>query len=206
MLFAVTDQATLDWYEREASRYVVQMAKPALQTLSHGFLLPFLDRLPSGAKVLELGCGGGRDTLAMLERGFRVTPTDGSPAMAREAEALTGQPVQVLRFSELAADAAYDAVWAHASIHHQPFAGLGDVLARIHRALRPGGVFFANYKLGTGDDRDALGRLYSFPPRADLLALYHKGSWDMVEIRDYRAGGADGVERDWIAITVGKSA
>lgn len=206
MLFAMTDQATLDWYEREAPRYVVQMAKPALQTLSHGFLLPFLDRLASGAKVLELGCGGGRDTLAMLERGFRVTPTDGSPAMAREAEALTGQPVQVLRFSELAADAAYDAVWAHASIHHQPFAGLGAVLARIHRALRPGGVFFANYKLGTGDDRDALGRLYSFPPRANLLALYDKGSWDMVEIRDYRAGGADGVERDWIAITVGKSA
>jgi SAM-dependent methyltransferase len=204
MLFAMTDEATLDWYEREAPRYVVQMAKPALQTLSHGFLLPFLDRLAPAAEVLELGCGGGRDTIVMLERGFRVTATDGSPAMAREAEVLTGQPVQVLRFTDLDLSEKYDAVWAHASLHHQPFTGLGAVLARIHRALRPGGWFFANYKLGTGEERDALGRLYSFPPRADLLSLYEQQGWAELHLHDYRAGGADGVERDWIAITASK--
>lgn len=206
MLFAMTDEATLQWYEREAPRYVVQMAKPALQTLSHGFLLPFLDRLAPGAEVLELGCGGGRDTLTMLQRGFRVTATDGSPAMAREAEALTGQPVQVLRFTDLDLAASCDAVWAHASLHHQPIAGLADVLDRIHRALRPGGWFFANYKLGSGEERDALGRLYSFPPRADLLALYDRDSWAELLLHDYRAGGADGVVRDWIAITARKGA
>lgn len=206
MLFAMTDEATLDWYEREAPRYVQQMAKPALQTLSHSFLLPFLDRLTPGAEVLELGCGGGRNTLAMLERGFRVTATDGSPAMAREAEVLTGQPVQVLRFTDLDLTETCDAVWAHASLHHQPFAGLEDVLARIHRALRPGGWFFANYKLGTGEERDALGRLYSFPSRADLLALYERQQWADLILHDYRAGGADGIERDWIAVTARKLA
>lgn len=204
MLLAMTDEATIDWYDREANRYVVQMAKPALQALSTGMLLPFLDRLAPGAAVLELGCGGGRDTLTMLERGFRVTPTDGSPAMAREAEALTGQPVQVLRFTDLDLANSHDAVWAHAALHHQPFAGLGAVLARIHRALRPGGWFFANYKLGAGEERDALGRLYSFPPRADLLATYQQPAWAELLLHDYRAGGADGVERDWIAVTARK--
>lgn len=206
MLFAMTDEATLAWYDREAASYAAMMAQGSARSLSHGFLLPFLDALPAGARILELGCGGGRDTLEMLARGFMVDATDGSPAMAREASARTGQPVQVLRFTDLAAIGTYDAVWAHASIHHQPFAGLGDVLARIHRALRPGGLFFANYKLGSGDDRDGLGRLYSFPPRADLLALYACAGWEMARIDDYRAGGADKVERDWIAVTARKPA
>ena len=206
MLFAMSDKATLDWYDREAPRYVVQMASPALQSLSHGFLLPFLDRLDPGSRILELGCGGGRDTRAMLERGFRVSATDGSAAMAREAEALTGQRVRMLRFDELADEAAHDAVWAHAALHHQPFAGLPAVLARIHRALVPGGLFFANYKLGDGEGRDALGRLYSFPPRDALLAAYAASGWDMVDLADYRAGGADKVERDWIAITARRPA
>lgn len=204
MLFGMTDDATLAWYDREAAAYAAMMGNA--RALSLRFLTPFLAALPPGAHILELGCGGGRDTLAMLERGFTVDATDGSPAMAREASARTGQPVRVLRFADLDADQQYDAVWAHASVHHQPFAGLGDVLARIYRALRPGGLFFSNFKLGAGDDRDSLGRLYAFPPRADLLALYAATGWDVAGLEDYRAGGADKVERDWIAITARKPA
>lgn len=204
MLFAMTDQATLDWYDREAAAYAAMMG--SARALSFRFLEPFLAALPPGAHVLELGCGGGRDTLVMLERGFSVDATDGSSGMAQEASARIGQPVRVLRFTDLDAQGTYDAVWAHASIHHQPYAGLADVLARIRRALKPGGLFFTNFKLGTGDDRDSLGRLYAFPPRDDLLALYAATGWDMISTEDYRAGGADKVERDWIAITARKPA
>ncbi len=204
MLFAMTDEATLAWYDREAAAYAEMMGNA--RALSQRFLVPFMEALPPGAHVLELGCGGGRDTLVMQERGFSVDATDGSPGMASEASARIGRPVRVLRFTDLAVEDLYDAVWAHASIHHQPYAGLADVLARIHRALTPGGLFFANYKLGTGDDRDALGRLYAFPPRADLLALYAATGWILERTQDYRAGGADKVERDWIAITARKPA
>ena len=197
----MSDAATLAFYEREAPRYVVAMAQGAARSLSEQFLARFLPRLAPGAHVLELGCGGGRDTLALLAHGCTVDATGGAAAMVREAEALTGQPARVLLFDQLEAEVEYDAVWAHASLHHQPFAGLADVLARIHRALRPGGWFFANYKLGQGDARDDLGRLYNFAPREDLLAMYRQLGWDLVDLNDYRAGGMDNVERDWIAIT-----
>lgn len=200
----MSDDQTLAWYEREAPRYVVAMAQGSARSLSEGFLASFLPRLAPGAHVLELGCGGGRDTLAMLQRGFVVDATDGAAAMAHETQALTGQPARVLRFDQLVAVDAYDAVWAHASLHHQPLAGLADVLGRIARALRPGGWFFANYKLGDGDARDNLGRLYNFAPRADLLDLYRCCGWELVQLDDYRAGGMDKVERDWIAITARK--
>ncbi len=200
------DDQTLAYYEREAPLYVQVMAQASLRSLSEGFLDQFLPRLPPGAEVLELGCGGGNDTLSMLERGFVVDATDGAAAMVAEAQALTGHSARLLRFEQLEAEAAYDAVWAHASLHHQPSDGLSGVLARIGRALRPGGWFFANYKLGTGDARDNLGRLYNFPPREDLLDLYRSGGWELADLKDYRAGGMDKVERDWIAITARKPA
>lgn len=196
----MSDPDTLAFYDREASEYVKQFVKG-----SDRFLDDFLDRLDPGAQVLELGCGGGRDAQRMLERGFVVDMTDGSQGMAAEARQRTGQAVRLLRFDELEAVEAYDAVWAHASLHHQPLAGLGAVLARVQRALRPFGWFFANYKLGQGDARDAFGRLYNFAPRQVLLDLYTDSGWLLEDAHDYRDGGLDKVMRDWIAITARKA-
>lgn len=195
----MTDEPTLAFYDREAPSYTMSFAQGPARHLD-----AFLDRLSEGAHVLELGCGGGRDASRMIERGFTVDMTDGSKGMAKKARERTGQDVRLLRFEDLDLVEAYDAVWAHASLHHQPLAGLGDVLARIHRAVRPGGLFFANYKLGYGDARDTFGRLYNFSPRSHLLDLYRQANWDLTEVEDYRAGGLDKVERDWIAITAQK--
>ncbi len=195
----MSDEATLAFYDREASEYVKHFVMGSARWLD-----PFLDRLKPGSHVIELGCGGGRDAQHMLERGFSVDMTDGSASMAAEARKRTGQDVRVLRFEDLDAADAYDAVWAHASLHHQPLAGLGDVLQRVFRATRPGGLFFANYKLGQGDDRDSFGRLYSFAPREQLLDLYRQAGWELDTIEDYRDGGLDKVMRDWIAITARK--
>jgi len=192
----MTDEATLAFYDREAPSYTMNFA----QGPSH-WLDAFLDRLEEDSHILELGCGGGRDAARMIERGFVVDMTDGSSGMAKKARERTGKEVRLLRFGELDAIDAYDAVWAHASLHHQPLAGLGDVLTRIHAATRPGGLFFANYKLGDGDARDRFGRLYNFSPRQYLLDLYRTAGWELDEVIDYRDGGLDKVERDWIAIT-----
>ena len=166
------------------------------------FLDSFLPRLAPGALVLELGCGDGRDGARMEALGFRVDATDGTPAMAALAEEKLGRPARVMQFGELEAESEYDAVYAHASLHHQPFAGLADVLARIECALKPGGLFFANYKLGDGEHRDTLGRLYNFPPRADLMALYEARDWRVIAVKDYEDSGMDKVMRPWIALTV----
>lgn len=195
----MTDSETLAFYDREAPSYTMSFAQGPAR-----FLDAFLDRLEPGAHLLELGCGGGRDAARMIERGFSVDMTDGSSGMAQKARERTGQHVRVMTFDQLEVAAVYDAVWAHASLHHQPLAGLPDILARVHRALRPGGQFFANYKLGQGDDRDVLGRLYNFAPRGVLLDLYRKAGWQLDEVLDYRDGGLDKVLRDWIAITARK--
>ena len=122
--------------------------------------------------MLELGCGGGRDSARIAERGFDLDATDGTPAMVgktRERFAIAARP---MRFDELDAVSAYDAVWAHACLIHVARADFAGVLAAIHRALRPGGWHFANFKLGDGEGRDPLGRLTNFPDEAWLEAGY----------------------------------
>src|SRR5687768_16464593 len=103
----------------------------------------FLKRLPAGASVLELGCGSGQDSEAMLARGFDVTPTDGSAELARQAEKRLGRPVRVLLFEEVEEKEVYDGVWASACLLHVPRAELAGIIGRINDALKPGGVFYA---------------------------------------------------------------
>lgn len=190
----------MQFYEREAPRYTLAGAQGP-----HRQLDAFLDRLEPGARILELGCGAGRDALHMMERGFDVDPTDGSPAMARKASERLRREVRVLLFGDLEARKEYDAVWAHASLHHLELPELRDALVRIARALKPGGWHFANFKLGTGAGRDSLGRLYTFASEAEMRAAYASGSgWEMAEAAVYKDGGFDGVMRDWMAVTMQK--
>jgi SAM-dependent methyltransferase len=188
------DRETLAWYDREAPVY-------AGRRLAGGspHLEAFLGRLAPGAAILELGCGGGQDAEAMIAAGFEVTPTDGSPGLAAEAEQRLGRPVRLMRFEALAEIERYDAVWANACLLHVPEAALPDTLGRVWSALRPGGLFFASFKAGDGGDRDGFGRYYNFVSRETLEAAYRQaGAWSELTISEQPGGGYDGVPRTWL--------
>jgi len=195
------DPDTIAFYQARAPHYVLKFGQ------THSYQLdPFLDRMAPGAQVLELGCGGGQDAARIAACGFAVDATDATPAMIAKANERFGVGARVMAFDELDAVAAYDGVWAHASLLHCPRDALPDVLARIFRALRPGGWHFASYKLGGEEGRDSLGRFYNFPD-ADWLAAQYAAfaGWQIIETRCYTAGGFDNVERDWIDLTVQKA-
>jgi SAM-dependent methyltransferase len=197
------DPDTLAFYDREAKSYAAR-AKPA----HNKRLEAYLGQLPKGAKILELGCGGGQDSEAMIRLGFDVTPTDGSPGLAAEAEKRLGRPVKILRFADLDEQLAYDGVWASACLLHVPADRLGDVLAKIHAALRHGGRFYASYKMGEGDggSRDNLGRYYNFPSREKLAATYQQaGTWTSVATEEAPGGGYDGVPRTFLHVMAVKA-
>ena len=192
------DARTLAFYAAEAPVYT---ASGKLGVSRH--LDRFLDRLPAGADILELGCGGGRDAAHMMARGFVVDPTDGVAEIAVKAEAQLGRPVRVMRFGELDAAGRYDAVWAAASLLHVPRRDLPDVIARIHRALKPGGLHFASYKGGGSEGRDRFGRYFNYLTRAQLESLYREAAmWDLFDISEGAGGGYDGGQGPWVQITV----
>ncbi len=197
MSAAPIDPATYDYYQTGAPYYTSSGAQAPSRHLD-----AFLDRLLPGARVLELGCGGGRDSAHILARGFIIDATDGIPAMVAKANERHNVGARLMRFDELEAQAAYDAVWAHACLLHCPRAQLPNVLKRIVTALRPGGFHYASFKLGTGEGRDLLGRLHNFPDAEWLRTAYNNAGFETVEEQVFVGKGTDGTQRDWIALTV----
>lgn len=165
---AAMDRQTLEFYERRGREWAAALPYGDYSAQ----LDPFLDRLPPGARILELGCGDGRDAARMIARGFAVDPSDGSPHMGRLASERLGFEVPVKRFVELDAVASFDAAWCQATLLHVPEEELPAVIARIHRALRPGGLHGASFKGGEGGARDPHGRFFSYLPAERLEAAY----------------------------------
>lgn len=169
------DRDTLQFYRRNAEAYAGWAKAPSAQ------LKAFLALLPPGGSILELGCGAGNHSAEMLAAGFSLRATDGSPEMADVAARRLRHPVETMLFQELDEQDAYDGVWASACLLHVPRDELADILARIRRALKPEGVFYASFKLGEGDGRDSLGRYYNYPSPEWLQATYAAaGAWRSV--------------------------
>jgi len=199
------DPETLAFYAREAVDYAIRRPLAGDHQLR-----PFLARLPAGARILELGAGAGRDAEIMIAQGFDLDPTDGVPELAVQGEARIGRPIRIMRFDELDAEAAYDGIWANASLHHAPLPELPGLLARVYRALKPGGWHFANYKADDGEHggggRDFLGRYYNYPSEAMLRAAYDAaGPWADMTIEIYEDGTYGGGLIPWLAVTARKA-
>ena len=190
------DPATLAFYRANAPQYTRDFAQKPSRHLD-----AFLDRLKAGARVMELGCGAGCDAARMMERGFDVDATDGTPEMVAKANEHYGVSARVMRFDELMADDDYDAVWANACLLHVARSDLPPLLTAIRRALRPCGWHFASYKLGNGEGRDLLGRLHNFPDPQWLEDSYCNAGFAIEGVEIFPGQGADGTPRDWMALT-----
>ena len=96
----------------------------------------FLSYLPSGASILDFGCGSGRDTKYFLKRNYNVTAIDGSEEICKEASKYTGIKVKQMLFEELNDQNIYDGIWACASILHLSTNDLLRVFHKMNKALK----------------------------------------------------------------------
>ncbi|MGL4372771.1 MAG: class I SAM-dependent methyltransferase [Turicibacter sp.] len=135
---------TLAYYNENAAQYSENTVAVAFET-QRNILQKHLEKQ---AHILDLGCGSGRDSLAFLKNGYRVTAVDGSKALCELASVTLGQEVKCLTFDQLDEREAYDAVWACASLLHLPSRELGDIFDKVKVALKPSGYFYASFKYG----------------------------------------------------------
>lgn len=110
----------------------------------------FTALLPDGARILDAGCGSGRDAKAFALQGFRVSASDASPELAKLASSHCGFEVGVCTFQDIDEEAAYDGIWCCASLLHVAPKEMPAVLSRLWTALAPGGVLYASFKSGNG--------------------------------------------------------
>lgn len=102
-------------------------------------------RLPPGARVLDLGCGEGRDSVFFAARGFDVTGVDVSRAGLRKAERLAREQGVAVRWvcsdmARLRVAGPFDLVYSCGTIHYVPRPARGRLLARLRALTRPDGL------------------------------------------------------------------
>lgn len=104
-------------------------------------------------RILDLGCGPGRDLAAFRALGHEPIGLEGSPALATMAREHSG--CEVLEQDFLALDlpsCSFDGIFANASLFHVPRQELPRVLSELHAALKPDGVLFASNPRGKNEE------------------------------------------------------
>ena len=110
----------------------------------------FENYVPDGARILDAGCGSGRDSKAFISHGFSVVAFDASGEMCQAASEYIGQEVWQMTFQEIAFEDEFYGIWACASLLHVPYEELPEVMKKLYKALRPGGVIYVSFKYGDG--------------------------------------------------------
>ena len=108
----------------------------------------FAKMLPADSRILDFGCGSGRDTKYFLEKGYRVEATDGSSELCKLASAFAGIEVKEMLFQDLDASGKYEGIWACSSILHLSKKELLPVIRKMCDALKDNGVIYTSFKYG----------------------------------------------------------
>ncbi len=193
----MSDPRTIRIYDDRAADYA---ALTDAHNAADPRLAAFIAACPKGGRVLDLGCGTGAAAAEMARAGLRTEATDASAEMVARAGARPGVIARQESFAAFDAEATLDGIWAAFSLLHAPRAELPRYLAAIRRALKPGGVFFIAMKLGSGEARDRLGRLYSYYTADELDALLRAAGFTITD-RTFGSGpGLDGTVSEWISV------
>lgn len=157
---------TLDYYNHNAIAFAEGTVAVRFTEMQDAFL----KYIPKGGKLLDYGCGSGRDTKYFLDRGYDVDAIDGSEALCKIASSYTGITVQNMLFEELEAADKYDGIWACASILHIAKSKLPDILQQMAKATKDNGVLYASFKYGDWEgERD--GRYFTYLTEDSFLEL-----------------------------------
>lgn len=147
---------TIDYYNQYAEEFSQATLLIDMETLYQ----PFLAELPDTARILDVGCGAGRDILAFKNKGYQVEAIDYSEELVKRATQITDIQVQLKSFYEIDELELYDGIWACASLLHCERNRLAEIIGKLRTALKPNGVLYMSFKHGNSD-REKDGRQFT---------------------------------------------
>jgi SAM-dependent methyltransferase len=155
---AAAPSSSVEYYNKNADAYTSTTALLDLRDLYK----PFLEHLPAGARILDAGCGSGRDTRAFIELGYRVVSVDASIEMVRKCRDYPHAYCIQADLRELAFKEEFDRVWACAVLQHLSQDDARRAAHKLVTALKPGGYLFVSVKEGDGSITEPDGRFFQY--------------------------------------------
>lgn len=192
---------TIKYYDDNAIEFFMNTKDANMENL---YKL-FLKYIPEGGKILDLGCGSGRDTKYFLEKGYDVVAVDGSIEMVKLSSEYTGKKTLHMTFQEIDFEEEFDGIWACASLLHVRRDEISSILYKIYHALKPNGVLYSSFKYGDKEEYRDDGRFFNYYDEKSFSELIKKlGYFDILEIlitNDVRKGKEN---EKWLNVIVKK--
>ncbi|MEV0718263.1 class I SAM-dependent methyltransferase [Asanoa sp. NPDC050611] len=157
------------------------------------------EEVPVGGRVVDVGCGPGREVDLLRGRGFQVVGLDLSLGQLRAGGLRAVAQADMRRLP--VRTASVDAVWCQAALLHLPRAAVPTVLGEFARVVRGGGALFLALAEGDGADWEVaenygsdLRRWFTYHREADVTALLAAAGFAVRQV------GRNRSHRDWISL------
>jgi SAM-dependent methyltransferase len=192
---------TIARYDQIAASFAAQWGSLRLERA----LETFAQAVQEPRRILDLGCGPGRDVGFLTELGCQVTGLDASAGMV--AEARHAFPSAVLVQADLRrlpfARSAFDGVWACASLLHLPRTSLPQAMIEISRFLhQPGGVLYLALKRGQGErwitDAENRRSYFAYYDLPEIQTMLDRAGFQVVE--SWFAPDRSGRREPWVNV------
>lgn len=194
--------STISWYDKYAGQLALQYDQADTKSL-HALLRKWI---PSGANVLEIGCGSGRDAFFLASLGCTVTATDGSEAMLKTARLrspketegkVSFQPALFpLPDNHTLLSKKFSAITSIALLMHIPDIDLFSFACQVKSLLKDGGIFFCSFSCGERQGKD--GRLYVIREAGEVQLLFERLGFRLLAREETK----DGLGRNILWTTV----
>ena len=208
---------TIHWYEENAGSYVEKSKKNSENDKVQ--LAEFISLLPVNAKVLDAGCGGGRDTNRLQERGIETVGLDITHNLIQEAKKnfpqcnfVEGDILQLPFDNE-----SFQGVWAHASlVHFDQDEQISKAINEFSRVLKKDGILHILVRAQKGEKKEVKSdsisqheRFYRNFTQDEIREFVENSGFEVTNIRQYDESKLDPNKRpgegiEWILILARK--
>lgn len=162
----------------------------------------FITLLPKNSKILDAGCGAGRDASYFIEENHETIGIDTSEGLLKEAK----QRCPEGKFENMDflktnfEDEHFDGVWCMASLSDIPKSKTSNALSEFNRLLKQEGILFIATKIGEGEKiiiKKKYGnspRFYSFFNKRELEGYLTKANFKIISSTTADDSGTEWVE------------
>lgn len=190
---------TIDYYNKNAKEY---FEKTYNADMNIQYEL-FLKHLGNNGKILDFGCGSGRDALYFKKLGYEIDAIDGSKELCKLATKYVGINVRCMKFNELNVVNTYDGIWACSSLVHIDKKEMIEILKKMRNALKQDGIAYIAMKSGIGEENIG-GRYFSYIEKEEFIKIINSLNFELIDFLSTKSVTNNEEKRSWDSYVIKK--